>query len=248
MPSPKTMAAQRPRNEDADAEPSHEILFALDNIPLDLPVARAASRVLSGFLDYLVMIVLALLWILAVTFLQRLFDLRVTWVIVLFIFGYFLLEYGYFAVVEVATGGRSFGKWAMGLAVVTRRGGRPATTALLLRNAVRSVDLLVGIPLMLLDPLARRLGDRLAGTLVVHVRRSDEWVLHRVPRGWGARELAVLESFLRRAPDLEPERSQRMAHRLLACIERDDPELLRGAQAGGDPIERLRQALSAEKL
>ena len=42
--------------------------------------------------------------------------------------------------------------------------------------------------------------------------------------------------------------SQRMAQRLLACVERDDPDLLRDAPAGGDPIERLRQALSAEKL
>jgi uncharacterized RDD family membrane protein YckC len=246
MPFSAIMAARPPRND--DVEPAHETLFALDNIPLDLPIARAASRVLSGFLDYLVLIVLTLLWILALTFLQGLFKWRATWMFALFIFGYFLLEYGYFAAVEVATGGRSFGKWTMGLAVVTRRGGRPPATALLLRNAVRSVDLLVGIPLMLLDPLSRRLGDRLAGTLVVHVRRSEEWVLHRVPRGWGARELAILESFLRRAPDLEPERSQRMAHRLLACIERDDPDLLRGAPAVGDPVERLRQALSAEKL
>jgi uncharacterized RDD family membrane protein YckC len=244
MPSSKIMASRPPRND--DVEPSHEILFALDNIPLDLPIARAASRVVSGFLDYLILIVLALLW--TVTVLLLLDSSGTARIIILLVVGYFLLEYGYFAVVEVATGGRSFGKWTMGLTVVTRRGGRPPTTALLLRNAVRSVDLLVGIPLMLLDPLARRLGDRLAGTLVVHVRRSDEWVLHRVPRGWGARELAVLESFLRRVPDLEPERSQRMAQRLLACIERDDPDLLRGAPAAGDPVERLRQAVSAEKL
>jgi len=246
MPSAKAMVARSPRNE--DIERAHETLFALDNIPLDLPIARAASRVLSGFLDYLVLIVLTLLWLLAVILLQGLLKWRMTWMFALFVFGYFLLEYGYFAAVEVATGGRSIGKSIMGLAVVTRRGGRPPATALLLRNAVRSVDLLVGIPLMLFDPLSRRLGDRLAGTLVVHVRRSDEWVLHVVPRGWGARELAVIESFLRRASDLEPERSQRMAHRLLACIERDDPDLLLGSPADADPIARLRHAVSAEKL
>ena len=240
------MAARSPSN--GEVEPARETLFALDNIPLDLPIARAASRVLSGFLDYLVLVLLIVLWLVALTLLQGVLKWRWTWMVALFVFGYFALEYGYFAVVEVATAGRSFGKRALGLQVVSRRGGRPAASALLLRNAVRSVDLLVGIPLMLFDPLARRLGDRLAGTLVVHVRAGEEWVLHRVPKGWGARELAILESFLRRAADLEPERSERMAHRLLACIERDDPELLRGAAAGGDPIERLRQALAAEKL
>jgi len=112
---------------------------------------------------------------------------------------------------------------------------------------VRSIDLVAGVWLMLLDPLGRRLGDRLGGTLVVHTQaRTQELVLHKFPAGWGAREVAVLESFLRRAPELEPERSQRLAASLLYCIERDDPALLAGLARSRDPVDDLRRAVQAE--
>lgn len=225
---------------------SEETVLALDNIPLDLPIAGVGSRALAAFLDYLIVGVLTALWIAAVVIVPSRLGMRGGWVIALFIFGLFLLDYGYFAGVEVWTGGRSFGKWALGVKVVTRHGGRPGTSHLLLRNAVRSVDLLVGVWLMLLDPLGRRLGDRLGGTLVVHVpAAAEELLLHRIPAGWGAREVAVLESFLRRAAELEPERSQRLARDLLYCIEHDDPALLAGVARGPDPLDDLRRAVQA---
>jgi hypothetical protein len=160
--------------------------------------------------------------------------------------GMFVLEYGYFAGVEAATGGRSVGKAALGLRVVSRDGGRASIGALLLRNMVRLVDLLVGVWFMMLDPLARRLGDRLAGTLVVHARaRAADVAVGRIPAGWGAREVSVVASLLRRAGDMEPALTARLAGDLLACIERDDPVLLAEVPAGLDPVDRLRRAVQA---
>jgi uncharacterized RDD family membrane protein YckC len=226
-------------------EPESATILALDNVPLDLPIAGAGSRSLAAFLDYLIVGVLSMLWVFAGILLASLTKIGGGWAFGLVILGLFVIDYGYFAGAEVATGGRTFGKWALGLMVVTRSGGRPGTPALLIRNAVRTIDILTGVPLMATDPLSRRLGDRLAGTLVVHTVRSGgaEILLKRIPRGWGGREVAVAESFLRRIPDLEPERAERMARQLLSLIERDDPELLAGLPTGMDPIWTLRRVL-----
>lgn len=226
--------------------PGEGTILALDNVSLDLPVAGAATRALAVFLDYLIVVVLALL----VVFGLFMFALAARpsggWLVALILIGLFVIDTGYFAGVELATGGRTFGKWALGLRVVMQHGGRPGAVALLVRNAVRSVDLVVGVPIMAADPLARRLGDRLAGTLVVHGEaRRDDVVLARVPRGWGAREVALVESFLRRAPELEAPRAEALARSLLASVERDDPALLEGLRAG-DPVETLRRALGQD--
>jgi hypothetical protein len=103
---------------------------------------------------------------------------------------------------------------------------------------------------MAVDPLSRRLGDRLAGTLVVHDRGREAAapVLGRVPPGWGPRELAAVESFLARAGTLEDTASSyAMADRILDRIRRDAPELLAGVDTRRDPVAALRQALQAEE-
>jgi uncharacterized RDD family membrane protein YckC len=216
-------------------------VLGLDNIPLELPVAGAGSRALSAALDYLIVGILTILWgagCVALAIAAR-FG---WWALGLFVVGFFVIEYGYFAGVEIAREGQTFGKWALGLRVVTRDGARPGTAALLLRNAVRSVDLVVGVPLMATDALARRLGDRLAGTLVIHTHAPErETVARRTPRGWDASDAALLEMFLRRARDMEAWRAQRLAEQLLDTIEADDPEFVLGIDRARGPVEALRQ-------
>jgi len=221
-------------------------ILGLDNIPLDLPLAGAGSRSLAAFLDYIVLAVVLFVFVVGGSFFAFFARPRGTWWIAFLILGLFLIEYGYFAGTEALTGGRTFGKRTLGLRVVTDSGGRPATGAYLIRNAVRTVDLLVGVPLMALDPKSRRLGDRLAGTLVVHERAEAELdvVLGRVPRSWGAREVAVLESFLLRASDLEPARAEALARELLAVIERDDPTFFDGVARDQDALMVLRTAVA----
>jgi uncharacterized RDD family membrane protein YckC len=229
---------------------AEETILAIDNVPLELPVAGIGSRILAGFLDYMLVALLMLGWVVLLVLsldAGRKAGLRSGWWLAFLILGLFAIEYGYFSGLELLMGGRTFGKRALGLRVVTREGGRPGPAALLLRNAVRTGDLLVGVPLMALDPLARRLGDRLAGTLVVHTRpRERDLVLGRVPRGWTGREVAVAESFLRRAPDLEPQRARPMARRLLELIERGDPTFMTGITPDPDPVKTLRRVLGIE--
>ena len=223
--------------------PGEGTILALDNVPLDLPVAGAGTRALAALLDYLIVALLAALFTFVLIALAVTVRPSGGWILALILIGLFAIDTGYFAGVELATGGRSFGKWALGLRVVMQHGGRPGALALLVRNAVRSVDLIVGVPIMVADPLARRLGDRLAGTLVVHSEaRADDVVLARVPRGWGAREVALVESFFRRASELEPARAEALARSLLASVERDDPALLAGLPLD-EPVATLRRAL-----
>lgn len=227
--------------------PAEDTILALDNVPIELPVAGVGSRVLAAFVDYLLVFVAMMAWIVMILTLAATVWPSGGWGIALAILGLFLIEYGYFAGIELALGGRTIGKQALGLRVVTRHGGRPGAAALLLRNLVRLVDLLAGVPLIALDPLARRVGDRLAGTLVVHgQRREHELLVRRLPAGWGAREAAVLEGFFRRARDLEPVHADALARRLLLLIERDDPALLEAAPPGLPPAERLRRVLGVE--
>jgi uncharacterized RDD family membrane protein YckC len=65
---------------------------------------------------------------------------------------------------------RTFGKWIFGLQIVNVAGGTPPRAALLIRNVLRVVDLiLVWLPLAMVffSPLRQRVGDIAAGTLVV---------------------------------------------------------------------------------
>lgn len=237
-----------PKAEPDVAPPLEETILALDNVPLALPIAGPGTRGLAAFLDYLIVLILAALWAAGGFWFLATAGKGNAWAVALVILGFFVIEYGYFAGVEVRTGGRTFGKWAMGLRVTSRLGTQAGIPSLLIRNCVRSVDLFTGVPMMALDPLARRLGDRLAGTLVLRDRVAvAESVLGRVPRGWDGRQIAIAEDFLRRASHLEPQRAERLAEQVLLAVEEADANMLSGVDRTGGPVETLRQALDFRK-
>jgi uncharacterized RDD family membrane protein YckC len=241
---PPPYAAGRPFRQGTLLE-DRESILGLDNIRLELPIAGVGSRTLAALLDYIVLWALVILWLIVwgVSF-----SAAGAWVVAVAAAGVFVLEWGYFALSEMVSGGRTLGKKAVKLRVITAEGGTPRPGAFLARNLVRSLDLLFGIPLMAIDPLARRLGDRLAGTLVVHERRrAAAPLLGRMPAGWGPREVAVVESFLAGAEGFDnPIRTTEMANRILERLRRDAPELLAGVYAS-DPIETIRRALQVEE-
>ena len=230
------------------ADFDRESILALDNIRLELPVANIGSRCLAGVIDGCAVAVLLGLWLLLCSVLA--FWVSGPWGLAIGVAGVFLVEWGYFAGMEIATGGRTLGKMALRLRAVTAAGAEAGAGALLVRNLVRDVDYLAGVPLMAVDPLARRIGDRLAGTLVVHEGHPPAVLLGRVPPGWSAREVAIVESFLLRAGGLRDAAARdELAQRLLARVERDAPELLAGLGRPGieGPVGMLRQALAAEE-
>jgi uncharacterized RDD family membrane protein YckC len=87
--------------------------------------------------------------------------------------GYFLITWGYGAFCESAFNGRTLGKWACGLRVISHQGNAITATQAILRNVVGTVDgplpfwFLLGLASMISTRRFQRIGDLAAGTFVV---------------------------------------------------------------------------------
>jgi uncharacterized RDD family membrane protein YckC len=142
----------------------------------------------------------------------------------------FVLEWGYFVFCEVVWSGRSPGKQALGLRVVTDTGQPLRFGSSLLRNLLRAADFLpggyvIGLLVMGHDARFRRLGDLVAGTMVVAEERhrvaeplrikppSSPAELALVPQRLplSGEDLDAIELFLRRASKLSPTRALELA-------------------------------------
>lgn len=89
----------------------------------------------------------------------------------------FLIYWGYPILFEVLNDGQTIGKRTMGLKVVNDNGTPVTWVPSIVRNLLRTVDMMpvmygFGLVSGLLDPAGRRLGDHAAGTLVVHAERN----------------------------------------------------------------------------
>lgn len=233
-------------------------ILGLDNVALDLTLAGLGSRVLAMSIDVFLLLLLALLLTVGLMLATSSLGLPADWPVVVGLFLVFFLQWGYFSVCELLMDGRTPGKALVGLRAVTSLGGRPSAGAVLVRNLLRILDLTLGWPLIALDRRNRRLGDLMASTLVVHHRDDENGVrLGSVPPSWGSREVAVVESFLRRARRMEAIRARSLAERLLDWMRRREPAFLaeRGLDTSelpadfvvADPVALLGDLLQAEQ-
>jgi uncharacterized RDD family membrane protein YckC len=97
----------------------------------------------------------------------------------IFMIAMFLLYWFYMVLFECLNQGRTPGKMIMGLRVVNDDALPVTWIASLVRNLLRVADMFpalyaFGLTSMLLDRDSRRLGDRVAGTLVVHDPRPPK--------------------------------------------------------------------------
>jgi uncharacterized RDD family membrane protein YckC len=145
--------------------------------------------------------------------------------IALFVLAQFIVETGYFIFWEMVTNGRSPGKMLAGLRVVRRDGLPINLRSSVLRNVLRIVDILpenyvVGLVSMLLSPSGERLGDHVAGTIVIRLDRpqaapeieaSQKGAALALTRTQlsriGPREIRLIRATLRRVSSLSGERS-----------------------------------------
>lgn len=231
------------------ARPEGDV-FGLDNIRLDLPYAGAGARVMAGVIDYAIFYALALAAALTVivavalaggTGLEELGG----WVVAIAFLIFFVFESFFFALQEIVWHGQTLGKRALGLRSIAAQGHPASPLSLILRNLVRSIDLLLGAWFLVFDGRSRRLGDRLAGTVVVHeTERSGEVAITRVPTGWEPRDIAVAEELLERVYSMESGRARHLCTMVLERIEREDPAFLHDIPADLAPTVRLAAALS----
>jgi uncharacterized RDD family membrane protein YckC len=156
-----------------------------EQVALELPVAGVGSRFLALAIDTLIQALLYLF--LLVVFLALTVGLNVLPLPrslgpalgpALLVLLAFAIYWGYFAAFEIAWQGQTPGKRLTGIRVI-RDSGRPADVpAILLRNLLRAIDILpgmyaVGVVCMMLTRHARRIGDLVAGTVVVHDRPRE---------------------------------------------------------------------------
>jgi uncharacterized RDD family membrane protein YckC len=143
---------------------------------------------------------------------------------------FFVVEWGYYVFFETIWSGRTPGKRAFGLRVVTE-GGHPLRFGdSFLRNLLRAADFLpgayaIGLLVMGRDARFRRLGDLAAGTIVITEERhaiTRQMRLDPPPtaaelRGLPQRlplsgeELDAVDLFLRRVGRLAPAREEELA-------------------------------------
>lgn len=158
----------------------------------------------------------------------------------LYLVALFLVFWAYPIVLEAAWHGQTPGKRALGLRVVAGDGAPVGWLPAVVRNLMRTVDMLpfaysTGLVACLCDRHGRRLGDLVADTLVVHVapRRIDPVLPPVPPQAPGQSllpdEQAAIVAFGERAPRLSAARQAELAALL---------QPLTGT-AGGEGVRRL---------
>jgi uncharacterized RDD family membrane protein YckC len=140
----------------------------------------------------------------------------------LYLLALFMTFWLYPVLFEVLRDGQTPGKKAMGLRVVNANGTPVTWIASIVRNLMRTVDLLpfgyaFGLASCLIDRHSRRIGDLVAGTLVVYTQASlaqssapNVPVVH-APIALPPGERAAIVEFAERSAQLTPERQQELA-------------------------------------
>jgi uncharacterized RDD family membrane protein YckC len=155
-------------------------------VAIEFPLAGLGSRFVAILLDYLLQGAAVILLIIIVAIVSSGVHTGTTstpssspnaakWGIAIVIAIPFLLEWGYFSLFEAFWRGQTPGKRVMHIRVIQQTGRPISLFESLGRNLVRIVDWLpafyiVGIIAMFVTRRQQRLGDLIAGTLVVHER------------------------------------------------------------------------------
>ena len=215
-----------------------------EQISLELPLAGIGSRFLALTLDSLIqvgaIIVLTIFgWFISMAYTNlsgaadKFFSETVGTVVLILV--PFCLYWGYFAFFEILWQGRTPGKRVAGIRVIHQT-GRPMTAIECIgRNLLRVIDMqpgtiyAVGLICMMCNKQNRRVGDFIAGTIVVHDKALDS-----VSPTWGdnkadsmvqpelhklsSDELVLIETYLNRRYDLDAFVRAQTSARIVAMI------------------------------
>ena len=173
-----------------------------EHVRLDYVLADIGSRAAALAIDLGILVVGMLLLGLALFYIGRLGSFFGSVSGTLLIFAVFFVQWGYFMLFEALGGGRTPGKRAIGLRVV-HVGGEPLSfLGSVLRNLIRIVDLQPGVSGMAgavciwTNKRAQRLGDMVAGTMVVRDAGGGELLAtDALPPGRVGRPLLPVEQF-----------------------------------------------------
>ena len=146
------------------------------NIEVDFPIAPFHRRFFAWFFDFLI---LTSYQFGAYYFLAKLLGAdwrdQHLWLYCLYLLPYIL----YHVVMESLANGQSLGKKLMSIKVITLEGGQPSLSQYIIRWLFRMIDVLFfmlpGFFAIILSSRSQRIGDMIAGTIVIDTRASTTW-------------------------------------------------------------------------
>jgi uncharacterized membrane protein SpoIIM required for sporulation/uncharacterized RDD family membrane protein YckC len=212
-------------------------------VVLSYTIAGIGSRVYAGFIDLLISFALLLGIGLATAILQARFGPVVTsasaWGRAVLVLAGFAVFWGYFVVCEWLFDGQTIGKRQLGLRVVRDGGYSIGFASAAARNIMRAIDMqpgilyLFGITSAVLSKTGKRLGDMVAGTVVIQERLVESPVAKARSRATSvdARTVAVLseeefrlvERWYARRMDLEPKSRAALTRQIADRLRRHLP-------------------------
>ena len=213
-----------------------------EHVVLQLELAGLGSRMAAAIWDLLVLLLMLALVSMVYTIVTSLTESVAGWAGAALILVWFVVFWGYFVLFEALAGGRTPGKRRIGIRVVMDTGHPITFSAAVIRNLVRLVDIqpagsyLVGLLFVFFHQQHKRLGDLVAGTIVVRDRAED--VVLSAPAGPAAHaetldagppmlsdeEFRLLEQFVTRLEELGPDVRRRFTAELAARLGERFPE------------------------
>jgi len=204
-----------------------------DAVVLDVQIAQMPVRALSAFIDLTVVFIAYIIGIVLWAATLSDFDSALS-AAVLVIFTVLAIV-GYPLIFEIATRGRSLGKMALGLRVVSDDGGPERFRQALFRALAGVIEIwtFVGGPAVIcsmLSPRGKRIGDVFAGTMVISERGPRLSPPPPMPptMAWWASSLQLsglapesaerARQFLSRATQLDSSVRDQMAYRIYAEV------------------------------
>jgi uncharacterized RDD family membrane protein YckC len=186
-----------------------------EGVALHLPAAGPVPRAIAWALDLAIRLGALMILAMVLAMLGRIGQ-------GIHLIALFLIFWAYPIVLEALWNGQTVGKKALGLRVIAADGAPVGWLAAITRNLLRTVDMLpfgyaAGLVTSLIDPHGRRLGDMVAGTLVVHVQSQHEAThapvnaVYAPPLPLQPREQVAVVAFGERAPMLTPARQVELA-------------------------------------
>jgi uncharacterized RDD family membrane protein YckC len=239
-----------------------------EQIGLHFALAGVGSRFLAILIDTIIQTVTGIIVFIGFALTIAIFGRggggASVWLIALAFIGAFLLLYGYFAIFEILMNGQTPGKQIIGIRVI-KESGRPLTPAETIgRNLMRIVDQMpamyaVGLVTMFLNGSNKRVGDLVAGSIVIRESKKDKeapWLATPVsqsqtltsqPAHPGAQRISIedlrlMDTFLNRRHEMDADLRSRMANQILARL-RTQIEI----PEDGRPAEEIIETLARER-
>jgi uncharacterized RDD family membrane protein YckC len=237
------------------------LVISPDAVALDLDVATVGSRGIAYLLDLALFLTgLLVLFLVQLAFTDGAWLTTGLGAAIALVLA-FAWQFGYAIAFETLWHGRTLGKAAMGLRVVTVEGAPVGVRHAAIRAATATFELLATSGLLasltsFLSPRGQRLGDLAAGTVVVRERRlaptpqaltfprppgSEDWVARVDTSRITPREYGLLRETVRRLPELKEPARTGTADRVAGLLVRKVAPL----PPPGVPSEAVLQALAA---